>query len=125
MFKTSVQTNSEQLDTIAAIWILASNDERPEISYAGLRHRLHLPQGVDERQLVAQRGELFRLSIPSKRLDELKARYREGERVPSWLRELPEAERSHAIDRLTVHDFFRSQFRPFANRNRRLGAEAH
>lgn len=37
--------------------------------------------------------------------------YRQGSRLPSWLRRLPEAERSAAIDRLTVDDFFRSQFR--------------
>lgn len=55
---------AEHLDTLAAIWILASNDERPEISYMGLRHRLRLAGHVDERRLVADRGELFRLSIP-------------------------------------------------------------
>lgn len=45
----------EQLDTVASVWILASNDENPEISYRGLRHRLRLSENVNERQLVARR----------------------------------------------------------------------
>jgi hypothetical protein len=102
---------AEHLDTVTAIWILASNDERPEISYVGLRHRLRIVDGLDERRLVAERGELFRLSIPGSRLEELKSHYREGQRLPSWLRKVPEAERGQTIDRLTVDDFFRSQFR--------------
>jgi hypothetical protein len=55
----------EELDTVAAIWILASNDERPEISYRGIRHRLRLADGLDLRRLVASRGELFRLNYRS------------------------------------------------------------
>jgi len=113
--KNAEDVQSGQLDTVAAIWILASNDERPEVSYRGLRFRLRLPDEVDERQLVARRGELFRLNIPESRLEELKARYREGSRLPSWLRSLPEADRAAAINELTVNDFFRSQFRADAD----------
>ena len=49
--KNAEDVQSGQLDTVAAIWILASNDERPEVSYRGLRFRLRLPDEVDERQL--------------------------------------------------------------------------
>jgi selenocysteine lyase/cysteine desulfurase len=45
-----------------------------------------LADNLDQRRLVAARGELFRLFIPASRLDEMKARYREGVRLRSWLR---------------------------------------
>src|SRR5581483_9783289 len=106
---------AQKLDIVAAIWILSSNDEKPEISYRGLRDRLRLAEEFDERQLVADRRELFRLGIPQSRLKELKGRYHEGKLVPSWLRALPEAERPVAIDELEEDDFFRSQFRADAN----------
>ena len=108
--------NESLLDTISAIWILASNDENPEISYIGLRHRLHLAEWIDERQLVAQRGELFRLKIPKTRLTEIKTRYRIGSHLPIWLREIPEGQkREETIENLTEDDFFRSQFRAEPN----------
>jgi hypothetical protein len=107
-------TELQQMDIVAAIWILASNDENPEMTYRGLRHRLRLTKDVDERKLVADRRELFRLSIPQNRLDELKKRYREKAKIlPSWLRELPEQDRTAAIEHLTVQDFFRSLRRRF------------
>ena len=39
MFKTDKRRadRRDPIDTLSAIWILASNDENPEISYAGLR----------------------------------------------------------------------------------------
>jgi hypothetical protein len=86
-------TRIEQLDILSAIWILSSNDENPEISYRGIRYRLRLAANIDERRLVADRGELFRTSIPQSRLDEIKLRYSRGQRLPSWLRAIPEAER--------------------------------
>ena len=50
--KNGRHVQQEQFDTVAAIWILASNDENPEISYRGFgRERLRLPTDVDERQL--------------------------------------------------------------------------
>ncbi len=104
--------NRDPLDTLSAIWILASNDENPEISYAGLRRRLRFDDAVDERQLVAEHGELFRLTIPEARLGELKERFRAGKHLRSWLGEVPEgAEREQIIERLTSNDLFRSQFR--------------
>ncbi len=102
---------AEMLDVLSAIWILACNDENPAISYRGIRHRLRLSEAIDERRLVAAHGELFRLTIPTRRLELLKARYRLGTHLPSWLREMPEEERAKAIDELTVDDYFRSQFR--------------
>ncbi len=102
---------TEHFDILAAIWILASNDENPEISYLGLHHRLRPAAHIDVRRLIADRGELFRLSIPATRLEKLKLNYRQGKHLPAWLRELPENDRVEAIDRLTVDEFFRSQFR--------------
>lgn len=107
-----VRLGEERLDLVSAIWILASNDDYPEISYQGLRQRLDLSLEMNERQLVGSHAELFRCRIPENRLDELKARYRLGKQIPSWLRQLPEEQRASAIERLTTDDFFRSQFRP-------------
>lgn len=102
----------DTLDTLSAIWILASNDDNPEISYKGLRYRLHLEKDVDERQLVAKHGELFRLKVPEARLKKLKTKYLKGEGLPAWLQEKPEGkQRDDAINGLTIDDFFRSQFR--------------
>ena len=112
--RNSIST-TEHFATLTAIWILASNDERPEISYAGLEHRLHPSKHTDFRQLISDRGELFRLSIPIDRLNKLKSIYRQGGHLPSWLRELPENSRNTAIEQLTADDFFRSQFRAEPN----------
>jgi hypothetical protein len=109
--------NGDPFAILSAIWILASNDENPEMSYVGLHNRLCLDGGVDEaRRLVAEHRELFRLTVPDDRLAELKDNYLSGRSLPSWLREAPEGiRRNEVIARLTSDDFFRSQFR--AERN--------
>ena len=117
LFKTKApQPDPEMLEefvTLSAIWIMASNDENPEISYRGLQHRLALKGTAKVRKLVADHPELFRGRIPEGRLTDLKTRYqdRKGNQQPSGLRELPDEERNTVIGGLTVRDFFRSQFR--------------
>jgi hypothetical protein len=102
---------TEHFAILTAIWILASNDELPEMSYKGLYQRLHPAGHIDVHQLVADHRELFRLAIPTSRLKKIKESYHQGKQLPAWLRELPENNRVTAIDQLTVDDFFRSQFR--------------
>lgn len=105
----------EALDTLSSIWIVASNDENPEISYAGLCYRFHISSDAVVRELVAAHGELFRLTIPAPRLTSLKKRYRLGKSLPSWLRSiLDDDDRNNRIDELREEDFFRSQFRAHA-----------
>lgn len=41
------QREFDDLDTVSAIWILASHDENPLITYTGLIHRLGLPANCD------------------------------------------------------------------------------
>ncbi len=105
------KSQEDRLDLVSATWILASNDDNPEISYRSLRQRLDLSMDVDERRLVASHPELFRLHIPQTRLEQLKERYRLGKEIPLWLRQLPKEQQTSAIEELTTEDFFRSQFR--------------
>jgi len=102
----------DEFDVLSAIWILASNDENPSITYEGIKYRLNLPTDYDVRSLIASRGDLFRRGIPQQRLDRWKREMFEGKRVPSWLREIDDdAERQKRIQSLTTDDVFRSQFR--------------
>ena len=50
----------QDIDLVSAIWILASNDENPLITYRGLIHRLGLPPDFNIKATVASRRELFR-----------------------------------------------------------------
>jgi len=68
MSKKKAYTSSH-LDILSSIWVLASNDENPQITYEGIRYRLGLPDDFDVRTLVQSRGELFRQQIQQKQLD--------------------------------------------------------
>jgi hypothetical protein len=68
----------------AAIWILASNDQDPTVSYASIAHRLSLGDPDEARKLVAKHPELFRKGIPSSRLERVKEKFRAS--PPAWLR---------------------------------------
>jgi hypothetical protein len=100
----------EHADYLAAIWIMASNDEVHIITYRGIAFRL----GLDERyvrSLVASRPELFRLRAPRGSLRAWKETWTSA-RGPSWLKAIPAGpERLAATDKLREDDCFRSQFR--------------
>jgi len=105
-------TDVDELDTVSAIWILASNDENPLITYEGIRSRLGLPADFSVKALIRKRGELFRQGARVKHLDDWKAEMRGGSWRPSWIRAAgDEGAQQKAIDALTVDDVFRSQFR--------------
>lgn len=114
-------TNSEldDLDIVSAIWILASNDENPLITYRGLIHRLGLSDENAIRKVVGSRPELFRPGATPSRIDQWKAELRLGKGVPGWIKAIPDAiERRATIDRLGSSDVFRSQFRAHADAER-------
>jgi len=48
---------SDDLDVLSAIWILASNDENPLITYQGLRFRLDLPVDYEVRECIRKHPE--------------------------------------------------------------------
>jgi hypothetical protein len=96
---------------LAAIWILASNDETSLITYRGIQQRLNLPVDYDVRALVTCHGELFRQRIPFWMLKKWQGEMRQGKHRPAWIREAREEERETLIDSLTPDDGFRSQFR--------------
>lgn len=115
----TIRADHENLDLISAIWILASNDENPLVSYKGLTHRLELPKNCDVRAIVASRPELFRLRAPESRINAWKAQMRAGKNLPGWLRAMgSDAERTAAIEAVTPNDVFRSQFRAHLNAER-------
>lgn len=102
----------EEFGILSAIWILASNDENPTITYEGIRYRLNLPIDYDLKLLIQSHGELFRRGIPQQRLDRWKQDMMGGKQIPSWLREIDDPEeRQKRIQALTPDDVFRSQFR--------------
>jgi hypothetical protein len=106
----------EELDLMSAIWILASKDENHLITYEGIRDRLGLPAGYDVRGLVLKRRELFRPGAPPRELDEWKTDMRHGSRLPTWIKNIQNAdEKNRTIDNLADDDIFRSQFRTVAH----------
>jgi len=103
-------TNSDDPDefaVLAAIWILASNDESPLITYRGVQHRLNLSQDFDVRTLVRRHGELFRLGMPASRLEQWKSDMRADRQLPAWIREISGDERAQLINGLKPEDGFR------------------
>lgn len=109
----------DELDTLSAIWILASNDDNPLITYNGLVFRLGLAKGFDVRAIVKSHPELFRLGVTQSRLDAWKAGLKEGRNQPSWIRSIAEPEaRLRAIEALGTDDVFRSQFRAHSDAER-------
>jgi hypothetical protein len=112
MPKETAESTSDEFDLLSAIWVLASNDDSPIITYEGITHRFGIPAAVNVRALVASRPELFRLGVPAARIEKWKAVLREGRRLPSWLRDIEDlGKRNARIDGLSGDDAFRSQFR--------------
>ena len=108
--------NSDDLDLLSAIWILACNDENPLMTYRGLTFRLDLPETFDVRGCIKRHPELFRPGANAKRVDDWKNELREGRGHPGWLKAIKdEAEKAAAIEKLGEGDVFRSQFRARAN----------
>jgi hypothetical protein len=104
--------STNRFDILCSIWIIASIDENPLITYEGLKYRLGLPDSFDVKALVHSRSELFRKTTPQNRLDTWKTDMRSGNRLPSWIRIIEnDKERENKIENLSVNDVFRSQFR--------------
>ena len=112
---SNVTSGPDEYAILTAVWILASNDEIPLITYRSIQHRLNLPHNFDIRTLILRHGELFRLGMPSSRLEKWKIEMRGGKRLPSWIREAPAADRAQLIGALEPADGFRSQFRSDLN----------
>ena len=99
-------------DLLSAIWVMASNDENPIITYEGIRYRLNVPDHCNVEELVDSRPELFRHGVSQTRLDEWKNEMMAGKQLPSWVRvKGDEAAHQQTIQALSVNDVFRSQFR--------------
>ena len=110
------QREFDDLDTVSAIWILASHDENPLITYTGLIHRLGLPANCDVKRIVASRPELFLPGATETRINSWKINLRAGKSLPGWIKAIPDAAvRSTAINAISADDIFRSQFRAHAN----------
>jgi hypothetical protein len=112
MIRQSFNAQLRELDVLSAIWILASNDRIPLITYKGIAHRLFLTRQTEVRPLVLQHGELFRRVTNPAALQAWKAEMLSGYSSPTWISAISDpAEREKAISSLSVDDVFRSQFR--------------
>lgn len=115
----ATRRDSDDLDTVSAIWILASNDDNPLITYKGLVHRLGLHANCDVKAIVASRPELFRPGATESRINSWKANLRAGKGLPGWIRDIKDsAVRRAAIEAIEPSDVFRSQFRAHSNAER-------
>ena len=95
---------------------MACNDENPIMTYEGIRRRLNQPSDFDVRGLIQGRGDLFRRGVSTRRLTDWKNKLLQGRNLPSWIREIQDENlRKQAIEKLTVDDVFRSQFRAEEN----------
>lgn len=52
-------TTSTDLDTLSAIWILACNDDNPQITYNGIKFRLGLDNDFAIRELISSRPRII------------------------------------------------------------------
>jgi hypothetical protein len=104
-------TKAEAYDTLAAIWVIACNDEDPIITYRGLNDRIPPDPHYDVEDIVASRPELFRKGgVPAKRFNRWKEKMRN--KPPPWLRDIEDdSDREAAIEELRPAHIFRSQFR--------------
>ncbi len=106
-----IELNVENAGILSAIWIIASNDENPIITYRSIRNRLGLKSEYPLENLVRSRSELFRLGAPEWRLDEWKEIMRKGGQFPSWFHDHPPEKFPDLINSITPSEVFRSQFR--------------
>lgn len=101
-----------RFDVLSGVWILASNDENPIMTYQSVNYRLGLSADYPLKELVKSRGELFRIGVPDWRLNRWKSQMLEGKHLPSWVRDIEnEADRMEVIRSLSSDSVFRSQFR--------------
>jgi len=100
-------------DILCSIWILACNDDNPQITYQGIFYRLGLPEDFPLQDLIAFRGELFRKQTTNSLLEAWKEEMRIGKKIPSWIRDSDKTNeiKKELIEKLTIQDVFRSQFR--------------
>lgn len=115
--KSKKTKTTNYYDILTSIWILACNDENPQMTYEGIKYRLGLNDNLDIKALVLSRGELFRKQTQLSQLKVWKEEmHKEKTRIPSFIRDITDiSERKKKIDSLTITDVFRSQFRPDAN----------
>ena len=105
-------SQTDDLDTLSAIWILSCNDDNPIMTYRSIAQRLILPEQFDVKALVRSRPELFRPRILLSRLNTWKDKMRSGKSRPGWLVEIrDQKEQQKAIDDISIEDVFRNQFR--------------
>lgn len=105
-------SQSEDLDTLSAIWILSCNDDNPIMTYRSIVQRLSLPADFDAKALVKSRPELFRPGILQSRLNAWKDKLRSGKSRPGWIVEIrDQKEQQKAIEDISRDDIFRNQFR--------------
>jgi hypothetical protein len=116
MCKKKTVVSNNNLDILSSIWILSCNDENPQITYQGIKYRLGLSENFDINNLVSNHAELFRKRTTPKQLTTWKNEMMDGKHLPSWIKDIEsDSERKKTIDKLTVHDVFRNQFRAEAN----------
>ena len=108
----------DEFALLSAIWIMASNDDTPLMTYESLRARLTLPSGYDLTGLVGQHPELFRRKMQLSALNEWKTEMLAGKRLPAFIRDAPATDRVAMIAALKPEDGFRSQFRASRAANR-------
>jgi hypothetical protein len=104
-------TSLDEWDLLRTIWVLASQDENPLMTYQGIRIRLSLPDDYDVQNMVRRHVDLFREGMPSKILELWKVDMRDGRRLPPWIKQAVGASRDQLINSLGPNDGFRSQKR--------------
>src|SRR6266545_6137330 len=100
----------DDFELLSAIWMLASNDENPIITYGGLSYRLETPD-KRVRELVRSRPDLFRRKVASSDFQEFKTGLEKDPTKTAWLLAMDEETRKKVLAALSMDDAFRSQFR--------------
>lgn len=108
---TGSSVDIDRYGVLAAIWVLSCIDKEPIMLFASTEDRLSLPPDFGLRSLIKSKPELFRVGVPSQRLEKWRER-RTPETLPRYIRNMKDsARREQTLKELTVDDLFRSQFR--------------
>lgn len=109
-------TKKDEFAILSSIWILASNDENPLMTYQGIAYRLGINDILRIKKLISDHQEIFRLYVSKVQVNEWKQDMNAGKRLPGWIRDMEDPEKKEAaIMALTPEDIFRSQFRVVKN----------
>lgn len=109
-----METKRDELSKVAAIWILASTDENPIITFKSVIERVGYENENEVLNVILKYRELFRHKAQTSQLDKLKNQWRSQQNtdiLPTWLQNKTTEDKERLIDEVSRDTVFRSILR--------------